>query len=260
MGPSRRRCRGSAEKTREIAMRFGMIVLVAALVGLLSSDGMCLEDKAADPKPNAGALITELMRVHLDGQKTDMAIWLPFEGFVAIAESQGGDHAAAERDVAILKRYQILMVTRLVDDGTGNKNFATEEQLRDSVVLRGADDLEVKALATVPPQVSAMAAGMRQAMAAQGGENGANMRLLFFPAAVKGKTLVDVPNKGKLTLVCKPIGDFDAYTCDWRTPLDALHGMDTCPHCHELVSGKWSFCPWCGQSLEKDVKHDKAKN
>jgi hypothetical protein len=234
-------------------MRFGMISVAAALVGLLSADGIGKE-KGAAPKPNAGALVTELMRFHLDGQKSDMAIWLPFEAFVAIAESQGGDHAAVMRDLKPLKSYQVVVVMRVVENAGGNKNYASEEQLRDSAALRGTDGGEVKALAGVPANVSAKAGAMRQAMAAQGGENGANMRLLFFPSAVKDKSLIDVPGKGKLTLVCNAIGDFDAYSCDWRTPLDALHGMETCPHCHELVSGKWSFCPWCGHALDQGNK------
>jgi hypothetical protein len=75
---------------------------------------------------------------------------------------------------------------------------------------------------------------------------------LLFPTKTKaGKTIIDTSRKGKLTLALKADGTYTETVVSWRTPFDATTPVPPCVRCKELVSAKWSHCPWCGANLER---------
>ena len=93
---------------------------------------------------------------------------------------------------------------------------------------------------------------MKKSTAAGMGELGAHMYVLMFPATTGGgKAVIDPSRKARLTLVLKEDSRFKEAVLVWHTPFDATNPVPPCHQCKEQVSAKWSYCPWCGASLER---------
>jgi hypothetical protein len=206
--------------------------------------------RAEEPKVNVGAMVTDMMKMQLNGNQQQLVMWMPFEFFVACGTAQGDSWDAASKAMEGFKPYHVVCVMREVTNADGTSTYATAEQVSESVVLKGPNGEEVKPVTNVPPKVASMAAVMRQAMSQQGGAQAENMRLLFFPRQIEGKEFGSAEEKGKFTIELKAIDKFDASTVTYHTPFDALKPQHECPKCKEMVSAKWNFCPFCGAKQE----------
>jgi hypothetical protein len=185
----------------------------------------------------------------------EIAAWFPFEFFVEGGLSKATtSRAEMERRLRFLKPYHTIFVERTWTQDDGSTAYANQRDVRASAVLRLDNDEEITPLDPdkVPPFASGAAETMRRLMAAGGGERGANMHLLMFPATTKeGKAVIDPSRKGRLTLVLKADSRFKEAVIVWHTPFDATNPVSPCHQCNEYVSAKWSYCPWCGTHLER---------
>ncbi|HEX5706515.1 MAG TPA: zinc ribbon domain-containing protein [Pyrinomonadaceae bacterium] len=205
----------------------------------------------AAPRVDLGAFTKEVMGFHFEGDQTHLAIWFPYEFFVAVALSDGtGDRASMEREMGFMRDYIPLVIQSEFEQPDGTKVFATEAELRSRAVLKLADGSEVAALTSVPPKISALLAVMRNVIQDDGGQLSRNMHVLVFPSSTRaGRKIVETSQKDILTLVLKPGGRFKEASFNWRTPFDALTRPADCPRCRAGVSAKWTYCPFCGQKL-----------
>lgn len=200
---------------------------------------------------DVGAFVKEIMALRLEGGQQHLAMWMPFEFFVAAATADGSTpRDAVERELTFLKSYNTLFVIASIERPDGTNVYASEAEVRRRASLRMADGTELRPLDTVPPKLSAIVAAMKAVMAQQGGADRENIHIIVFPAATAaGKTVVDVSRKDSLTLVLKADAKFRETAFTWRTPFDAITGVPDCPRCKAGVSAKWTYCPYCGQKL-----------
>ena len=226
--------------------------LVPSLLLSLALLAPCVraDEKSAEQKVNVGAMVTDMMKMQINGDQQQLIMWMPFEFFVACGTAQGDSWEAASKAMEGFKAYHVVCVMRQVTNADGTSSYATADQMASSVVLRGPNGEEVQSISKVPPKVSSMAAVMRQAMSQQGGAQADNMRLLSFPRQINGKDFGTADEKGKFTIELKQVDRFDALTVTYHTPFDALKPQHECPKCHEMVSAKWNFCAYCGEKQE----------
>ncbi|HVF41440.1 MAG TPA: zinc ribbon domain-containing protein [Pyrinomonadaceae bacterium] len=209
------------------------------------------QQPAARPRPDLGEFTKEIMAVHFDGGQQHLAVWTPYEFFLA-ASTLGGKHTQEEieRDLGFLRSYVIILVSAAIPRPDGSETYATEADVRRRAVLKLSDGAEVMPLAEVPPRVAAIVGAMRSFMSAQGGADRENMQVVVFPATVApGKTVVDTARKDTVTLVLKADARFHENTFTWRTPFDATLNVPPCPKCKAPMSAKWSYCPYDGTKL-----------
>lgn len=235
-------------------MKNGWMMRLALVLGCLALMLSCPHAAFSDGgnKPvDVGVFMKELMQLRLDGQGMHMAIWMPYELFVEMGVAGGSSRADAEKDMAMFKNYQpvLIMSTLTADDGT--ETVASEKALMTRTVLRAVDGTEVHPLATFPPKMSMMLDVMKKAMASQFGEDKAkDLVVLVFPASTPdGKLVVNAAKKDKLTLVMKKDNVFPQISFIWHTPFDAVQATKTCAKCGEDLSAKWSYCPFCGEKI-----------
>jgi hypothetical protein len=207
------------------------------------------------PKVDAGSFVKELMVLKGEDRQLQIALWYPFEFFVqASLEKAGTSRADVERMLGFLRPYHTIFVQTAFTQDDGSTAYASQRDVRARAVLRLDDGEEIAPLDLdkVPPLASGTVETMKKVMAAGGGERGANLHLLMFPATTKeGKAVIDPSRKDRLTLVLKADSCFKEAVLVWHTPFDATNPVPPCHQCQEYVSAKWSYCPWCGTSLEK---------
>ncbi|HYN85256.1 MAG TPA: zinc ribbon domain-containing protein [Pyrinomonadaceae bacterium] len=251
-------------KTRLLTHVFALLVLTAVFAPQAAAHAH-QQPTASDPPPaskpqqqtqgarpvDLGAFLKEVLAFRLEQDRTHLAIWIPYEFFVAAASADGTvDRAAMERDLDFLRDYIPFVIQNEYERPDGTKVYATEAEMRTRAVLKLADGSEVAPLTAVPPKLMMMLAAMRAVVQADGGRTTQNMQFLVFPSATRaGRKIVDSSQKDSLTLFIKPAGKFGEASFTWRTPFDALTGQADCPRCRSGVSSKWTYCPFCGQKL-----------
>ena len=155
-----------------------------------------------------------------------------------------------EKEIAFLKPYTTIVVQCSTIRLDGRSVYQNEAAVRARVRLRRKDGTEAAPLTTVPPMVTGTMAMIKSMIASEGDAAGRHTYILIFSANdAKGKPLVDVNKKDKLTVVLKAAGTFKETIFSWRTPFDAIAPAPPCARCKEKVSTKWSFCAWCGGGL-----------
>ena len=205
----------------------------------------------AKAHPDLGEFTKEIMAVHFDGGQQHLALWTPYEFFLA-ANLLDGKHTREEieRDLGFLRSYVIILVSSSISRPDGSDIYATEAEARRRAVLKLSDGAEVVPMADVPPKVAAVIGAMRSFMSAQGGADRENMQVLVFPVTVSpGKIVVDTTRKDSVTLLLKADARFREHAFTWRTPFDAMTTVPACPKCKASMSAKWSYCPYDGTKL-----------
>ena len=203
------------------------------------------------PAADLGAFVKEIMKLKMVGDRTELAMWFPFEFYVEanLAES-GQTRHVAEQELAFLKPYLTVIVQRSVNRADGSSLYSTEQDVRSRAVLVLPDNTEIRPLDKVSPIVAATVAAMKAMMASEGDPGGANLHVLVFPSKdTHGRWVVETDKKSRLKLLLKRDGRFGDSTFTWHTPFDAITSVPPCQKCKEPVSAKWSFCPWCGAKL-----------
>lgn len=226
------------------------ILFLAFAIWLLAfvPPATCQDARKGEPKVDLGAFVKETMQMKLEGNHMQLAMWFPFDFFLESALAEGGTRAQAERDLAFLKPYEVLIVQRSTDDMFGRSRYADERSVRDRATLLLGDGSKIRPLVEIPPLVSGTMAMMKTMITAEGDAGSANMHVLVFPGKDNsGKPIVDTSKRGKLTLALKGDGNFPDTKFSWRTPFDATTKIPPCSGCGESVSAKWAFCPFCGK-------------
>jgi hypothetical protein len=230
-----------------------ILLLVVLAVTHLAPSRVLSQEQPARPKVDLGSFVKEVMILKLEGDQRQLAMWFPFEFFVQAGMAEGGkSRSEVEKEIGFLKPYHVIMVQTGWDREDGTTVYSDEKEVRGRATLRLDQGKELKPLDRTPPLVSATVEAMKKMIASEGDEGSANMHVLMFPATTPDqKTVIDMSRKGKLTLFLKPAGRFKQTEVVWHTPFDATTPVPPCPKCKESVSPKWSYCPWCGQKLEK---------
>jgi len=198
-----------------------------------------------------GNFVKEIMALKVEKGVQHLALWLPYEFFIATAMSDGNStRAATETDMAALKPYVIIAVQANRDLPDGTTKYQKESEVRVRAVLKLDDGTEIAPLAKMPPTLTEALAAMKAIISQQGGEDGANTFFLIFPNQTKtGKAAVNERQKDKLTLLLKADQSFRETAFTWYTPFDAVTSVPDCPKCKAGLSAKWTYCPYCGQKL-----------
>jgi hypothetical protein len=231
---------------------FTRVALVAVLASTLQPTLSARQGGAAGKRPDPGEFVKEIMALHLEGNQQHMAMWTPYEFFVAAGMSANDKLTAEayEKEMGFLRSYITIFVMSSDEQPDGKDVYATEAETRRRAVLRLADGTEVGPLTNVPPKLSFVLGTMKSMIAAQGGADRESMHILAFPVTTAaGKTVVDSSRKDSLTLVLKAEGRFRENAFTWRTPFDATTNTPPCPKCKAAMSSKWSYCPYDGQKL-----------
>lgn len=225
--------------------------LAAAIVIIATvSQHSPAQQPVKNPAVDLGAFTKEIMAMDFRNGQTHLAMWLPYEFFVAAALTEGKlSKATVEKDLEILTPYVTLFVQNSIQQPNGTSSYADEKEVRARAFLRLADGSEISPLDQVPPSVTAVMSSMKAMMSAEGDAGSANMHILIFPATVRGRKIVDTSQQDKLTLVLKATQRFKETSFTWRTPFDSIVRVPDCPRCKAGMSAKWSHCPYCGQKL-----------
>jgi len=169
------------------------------------------------------AFVKEIMKLKMEGNRIELAMWLPFKFYVEANLAEGGQtRTAVESDIGFLKPYLTLIVQCSIAQPDGSSLYSSEKEVRARAVLKLADGTEIRPLDKVPPMVSSTAATMKVMMASEGDPGGANMHVLVFPTKnEQGQSIVDTAQKDKLMLVLKADRKFNETIFTWHTPFDA---------------------------------------
>lgn len=198
-----------------------------------------------------GSFVKEIMVLKYEAETQHLALWFPFEFFVAAGMADGKTtRAITESEMSFLKPFVTIavLVNRDLPDGTSV--YQKESEVRSRAVLKLEDGTEIAPLAKTPPLLTDALAAMHSIIAQQGGEDRANTFFLVFPNKTRaGRAAVDERQKDKLTLLLKADKNFPHTTFTWRTPFDAVTSVPDCPKCKAGLSSKWTYCPYCGQKL-----------
>jgi hypothetical protein len=230
------------------------LVMALLILIALPPDLSAQHSLTQHPPVDLGAFTKEIMIMDFTDGQTHLAMWFPYEFFVAAALSEGKTtKVAAERDLEFLKPYITVVVQSSKNEADGTSVYASEKEIRARAVLRLADGTEALPLDKVPPRVSATMAAMKAVISSEGDAGSANMHIVVFPAFTKkGERIVDTTRKASLTLVLKADTRFRERSFTWRTPFDSVVTVPECPRCKAGVSAKWTYCPFCGQKLPHD--------
>ena len=225
--------------------------LMAVLISFFMINGVvpCIAQSRVD----VGEFVKEIMKLDIKEKYTQLAIWIPFEFYVA-SNSLGTNQSREEieRELEYLHPYITLIIQCSLEKTDGTSEYLSEREVRNRAVLRLKDGKEIPPLEEVPPMVSATVSAMKEIMMSEGDVGSANMHILIFPNKNEdGNVIVDENRRDKLVCILKKYGDFKETVFTWHTPFDALFPNKKCPHCGENISAKWSFCPWCGGKLEE---------
>lgn len=228
----------------------GSVLLCMASVTMASWQAAVNAQQPAKPKVDVGSLAKEIMALKFEGDGMQLAMWLPFDFFLAANMDGQTSRSDVEKELLFLKPYHTVMVQSSFDAPNSATVYESAQQVRGRAVLRLEGGEEIKPLDQVPPMVVQTLEVMRKTLAASQGESGANMHILVFPATHDSKPLLDTSKKDKLILVLKSDAHFKETVFTWHTPFDAMSPVPPCPKCKEIVSAKWSYCPWCGNQLD----------
>lgn len=240
---------------------------ISRMISCLTLIGVCLCSALAQkeaPQPTAAetaamskqvalvnAMVKELLIVKSDKVQGQLAIWLPYDFFYqsALADSSKSIEEN-EKQIAAIKDYQVIIVECKSSslDGTLMQG---EVAIRSRANIKMADGTMINPLEKIPESIVQPVSAIQAAMAGAG-EDANNMHVLLFPAKTgAGKLLIDTSKREKFSLVLKADKSFSETTFTWRTPFDALNPPQPCTKCHEILSAKWDFCPWCGTKQEE---------
>lgn len=177
-----------------------------------------------------------------DGQH-QYAAWLPLQTFVRMYAAGGGDTAQLEPKVKDLKSYLMFVVENRTYDQFKNPISESAESLRARIKLRFPDGTEVRAVDKTPDGMPTNAPTF--------GNLGRRGQLLIFPS--EGHIDLDAENasKSKIQLILDGNDAFKASSFTWHLPLELSGTTKQCSKCHNELSAKWSFCPWCGIKQKK---------
>ena len=197
---------------------------------------------------NIGNFVGEIMVLKIDSAGTQLAMWFPYEFFIAAGRAEGRvTREQVERDLGFLKPYITIVVQNKLEQPDGTSTYLSEQEVRARAALRLDDGTQVLPLDDVPPRVAATVAAMK-AIFTKDGQG--NSHIIIFPNSTKqGKQIVSETQRDKLTLVLKPARKFAETTFTWRTPFDAVTSASNCPRCKAGLSAKWSYCPYCGLKI-----------
>lgn len=233
-----------------MTLRRWLGVAVCCLLALLLCPAHQLQAKEAAPQVDVGAFLTELMALKIDGQHTQLAIWMPAEFFTAAASMSMENFTPADAAIVkeLLKPYQVMLVQCCVENEQGQDSYLTEEQVRARAGLLLEDGTIVRPKTKVPEDMLELLQGMKKAMADPADPKGEHMVVLLFPATTDtGKPVVETAKKDQLKLGLRAAHGFSLAFFTWHTPFDTTSHIAPCAKCGEDLSAKWSYCPWCGQ-------------
>lgn len=231
--------------------RLGIAALTVLLLCLpLPLPSQAARDAPQTPGTDLGAFVKEIMVLDMQGDHTQLAMWFPYEFFVASVIAQGTPRAAAEKDTEFIKPFIILFVQNKTDQPDGSSKYLGEKEVRARAVLRLAGGEEVLPLERMPPMLTAVLSAIKTMVASEGDAGSANMHIVVFRnSTAQGKVIVNSAQRDSLALVLKAGGGFKETAFNWRTPFDAVAGTPLCPRCKAAMSSKWSYCPYDGQKL-----------
>ncbi len=236
-------------KTPRILFMAAVLFCITALPQTLAAQ------QGAGTKSNAdlGSFVTEILKVEILGDVTQLAMWMPFDFYVeASLTDTRQPRDVIEQDMGFLKPYITMIIQSSIVQDDGSSMYAGESEVRKRAVLLAPDGSKIRPVDDPPPMVAATVAAMKTILASEGDAGGANMHVLIFPNKdKKGEPVIDTHKKSKLTLVLNADGPYEKAVFTWHTPFDAMVNAPPCAKCGEEVSATWTFCAWCGAPLPK---------
>jgi hypothetical protein len=231
-------------------LRLTSIAAALFVIAALAQD-LRAQQPVKNSSVDMGAFTKEIMALDFRDGQSHLAMWLPYEFFVAAALSEGTKtRSSVEKDLDFLTPYITVMVQNSIQQPNGSNTYEDEKTVRARAVLLSPDGKEISPLGEVPPMVTATISALKAILTAEGDAGSANMHLLVFPSLTpRGQKIVDTSRKDTLTLMLKANPRFRQTTFTWRTPFDSMVSVPDCLRCKSKVSAKWSYCPYCGQKL-----------
>lgn len=237
-------------------MKTPRILFVAAVLFCITTFPQTLaaqQGVGAKPTVDLGSFVTEILKVEILGDVTQLAMWMPFDFYVeaSLTESRH-PRAVIEQDMGFLKPYITMVVQSSIMQADGSSLYAGESEVSKRAALLAPNGSEIRPTDNPPPMVAATVAAMKSILASEGDPGGANTHVLIFPNKdKKEKPVIDTHKKSKLTLVLNADGPYGKVAFTWHTPFDAMVNAPPCAKCGEDVSATWTFCAWCGAPLPK---------
>ncbi len=231
----------------------GVFTLALWLPSANSQQGAVEKDpKTVKVRADVNSLMKELNCTKLEQKFVCTGIWMPYEAFVELAISPDGkNRERLEADLEFLKDYQIIVVGKQIEGDGGLTTYADLTDFEKFVSLKLSTGQEFPRITNPPERVATVAEVYKKNLAAMLGEFGKGLNVLIFSSTAKdGKTVLSATTKGTLILRFREEKGAKTTRLEWRAPLDALNPVPPCAKCQETLSGKWTYCPWCGAKVE----------
>lgn len=220
--------------------------LVMALLGFLPS--AWAQGEKLEKKTDIMEIVAATYKVSNEAGELNMIWWMPEEFWKASAES---DSKAAPADVEtllkVVRPYVIIGVASGKKGSFGALTYRGEAEIRAIIHVKDSDGgisdplPEDKVDASVP----ALLGLMKPMIARMTGPLGENFHFYIFPG-----------HRQDGTRVCNPLVegscevDLGEQIFKWRLPIGSFLPKQKCPHCGEILSGAYKYCPYDGTKLE----------
>lgn len=206
---------------------------------------------AAEPTPlpperiQINQLTNETQQSSSSKDTLDLVWWLPPQFW--LASSRDDDRAAMTEIAALFQKYTVVAAVNGKIGKLGIDGFMNEDELRQALVVLGADGKEYRPIAPdkLDPKVTMVFGILKPILGSMIGQLGNNLHFYVFPGKGKdGKPLADPLAPGTLTV---QLGE---ARYDFTTPLGSLLTPQHDPRTGQKFPGNYRFNPYTGSQLQ----------
>lgn len=206
---------------------------------------------AADLKPlppekiQINKLTDETQQTSSNNETVDLVWWLPPQFWLASARQ--GEAEAMDEIAALFRQYTVIAAVNGKIGKLGIDGFMDENQLRESLSIRGADGKEYQPIAPgkLDPKMTMIFGVLKPVLGSMIGQLGDNLHFFVFPGKGKdGKALADPLATGTMTV------KLGQARYDFTTPLGSLLTPQHDPLTGQEFPGSYRFNPYTGSPLE----------
>ncbi|MFC3813915.1 hypothetical protein [Lysobacter sp. GCM10012299] len=209
---------------------------------------------AGDLKPlppekiQVNKLTSDTQQTSANNETVDLVWWLPAQFWLASSSrSKDGDGEAMKEIAALFRQYTVIAAVNGKVGKLGIDSFMNEDQLRESLLLRGADGKDYQPIAPekLDPKVTMIFGVLKPILGSMIGQLGTNLHFFVFPGKGKdGKALADPLATGTVTV------KLGQARYDFTTPLGSLLTPQHDPLTGQEFPGSYRFNPYTGSPLE----------
>jgi len=222
------------------------------IMAIVSCLGTGLLAQSPATSPDTGALLKDMIRLHVSPSQSVMAFWYPFEMMVAAAKLQtpSATDELMESLAGFMRGYAVFMIQASHKDGEGRETFLSEAEIGAIASVTDNNGHVLRRVTDPPPNLATALAMAKAGFRTQ--PHSEHLELIVFDNRdADGAFILQPMRPGGFALRLRSESGMEAMSLDWETPLPSVAGVTKCARCGAALSPGWNFCPVCGLAVPK---------